>query len=470
MDFLRMWKQGGSQPEVTPSSRGREFQTNYAKGREYVLQAVNIEETLKEGAPDFIQKALNARDLYQKGIDLFKKAERINVMEVSVDQRKEVSDSKRRMENYQKSAEERSMTLLNKLSSQATSAQLKQMGAQSRAAAGSSNSRNLSSGNRSAMVVQTMNANAARLNQERSRQALLKGVDPKIGELILAAMNVDTTVRLFHVCGCEAAKLALEESVILPRLNPDLFTGLRQPVKGILLYGPPGNGKTMLAKAVANESNQQFFNVSASTLMSKWVGDGEKTMRALFHIARNAQPSIIFIDEIDSLLRERSEKDSEVSRRMKTEFLVQFDGASCNDQDRILVIGATNRPQDLDDAVLRRFPKRILLGLPDDAGRHVLIKSILLQHGMLRGLQDSDVKYISSRTSGYSHADLVALCKEAAMFPVRGIDRAKLPQTSQNSVRALTISDFDKALQIIKPSSSAKQMDELYDFSKRTGG
>ncbi|VDP28383.1 unnamed protein product [Heligmosomoides polygyrus] len=267
----------------------------------------------------------------------------------------------------------------------------------------------------------------------------MKCVDAKFGDRLLDEMLDRTGVRLSDVAGCESAKEALEEAVILPVMNPKLFSGLRQPVKGILLFGPPGNGKTLLAKAVASESNQVFFNISAASLTSKWVGDAEKTIRSLFQIARNAQPAIIFIDEIDSILCDRSEKDTEVSRRMKTEFLIQFDGATSNPDDRILVIGATNRPYDLDDAVLRRFPKRILLDLPDESARFTLLKTTLVKHNMYEGLDDYDLRRIAQQTEGYSNSDLVALCKEAAMVPVRSIDRKKLASCDESKLRNLRV-------------------------------
>ncbi|CAP36507.2 Protein CBR-SPAS-1 [Caenorhabditis briggsae] len=302
-----------------------------------------------------------------------------------------------------------------------------------------------------------------------NRSNLLKGVDKAIGERLLDEILDSTGVRMDDVAGCHSAKATLEEAVILPALNPNLFSGLRQPVKGILLFGPPGNGKTLLAKAVAGESKQMFFNISASSLTSKWVGDSEKTIRGLFQIARNGQPSIIFIDEIDSILCERSEKDAEVSRRMKTEFLVQFDGATSSPDDRILVIGATNRPYELDDAVLRRFPKRIMLNLPDTEARKELITNTLKKHDMMDGLSSSDIRYIASNTSGFSNSDLVALCKEAAMVPVREIHRSKLSVTDGDKIRKIRASDFDTALRTIRPSTSDRILSKLSDFSRNFG-
>ncbi|XP_067144662.1 spastin-like, partial [Centruroides vittatus] len=176
---------------------------------------------------------------------------------------------------------------------------------------------------------------------QKLSRTTLRGVDTKLAHMILdEIVDNGPTVSFEDIAGQEVAKQALREMVILPTQRPELFTGLRTPPRGLLLFGPPGNGKTMLAKAVAHESNSTFLNISAATLTSKYVGEGEKLVRALFAVARELQPSIVFIDEVDSLLNERKENEHEASRRLKTEFLLEFDGLRSNGEERILVMGA----------------------------------------------------------------------------------------------------------------------------------
>jgi vacuolar protein-sorting-associated protein 4 len=178
------------------------------------------------------------------------------------------------------------------------------------------------------------------------------------GALAGAILSETPNVKWDDIAGLELAKEALKEAVILPVKFPQLFTGNRKPTSGILLYGPPGTGKSYLAKAVATEANSTFFSVSSSDLVSKWMGESERLVKQLFTMARENKPAIIFIDEVDALCGPRGEGESEASRRIKTELLVQMNGVG-NDSTGVLVLGATNIPWQLDAAVRRRFERRI---------------------------------------------------------------------------------------------------------------
>ncbi|XP_013069581.2 spastin-like isoform X2 [Biomphalaria glabrata] len=296
----------------------------------------------------------------------------------------------------------------------------------------------------------------------------LKNVDKKLADVILGEILDSGQEILFSdIAGQETAKQALQEIVILPALRPELFTGLRAPARGLLLFGPPGNGKTLLAKAVAHESKSVFFNISASSLTSKWVGEGEKLVRTLFTAARQLQPSIIFIDEIDSLLCERREGENDASRRLKTEFLVQFDGVSSSSEDRILVMGATNRPQELDDAVLRRFPKRVYVTMPDLQTRRVMLAHLLSKHGS--PLNQKELDTLAKQTEGYSGSDMNALAKDAALGPIRELSLHEVKSMDANKVRPIQASDFRESLKRIRRSVPLESLGRYEEWNRTYG-
>lgn len=237
-----------------------------------------------------------------------------------------------------------------------------------------------------------------------------------------AILQERPNVKWSDVAGLENAKNSLNEAVILPIKFPTLFTGDRKPWRGILLYGPPGTGKSYLAKAVATEANQSnFFAVSSSDLVSKWLGESEKLVKSLFTLARMKAPSIIFIDEVDSLCSSRSDSESESARRIKTEFLVQMQGVGAKN-DNVLVLGATNIPWSIDAAIRRRFERRIYIPLPDESARRDLFKLNLKKTN--HSLTEQDFIALAKRTEYYSGADISVLVRYAVYEPVRKFQEA----------------------------------------------
>lgn len=247
------------------------------------------------------------------------------------------------------------------------------------------------------------------------------GEDPEQAKLRAglnsAIIREKPNVKWNDVAGLESAKQALQEAVILPVKFPQFFTGKRQPWRAFLLYGPPGTGKSYLAKAVATEADSTFFSISSSDLVSKWMGESEKLVSSLFQMARESAPSIIFIDEIDSLCGQRGEgNESEASRRIKTELLVQMQGVGHNDQ-KVLVLAATNTPYALDQAIRRRFDKRIYIPLPDLKARQHMFKVHL--GDTPHNLTESDFESLARKTEGFSGSDISVCVKDVLFEPVR---------------------------------------------------
>uniref|UniRef100_A0A7S1KUE9 microtubule-severing ATPase n=1 Tax=Percolomonas cosmopolitus TaxID=63605 RepID=A0A7S1KUE9_9EUKA len=300
----------------------------------------------------------------------------------------------------------------------------------------------------------------------------LKGVDKSILNRILDdVIESSPQISFDDVGGLDFAKQILRETVIFPQLRPDLFDGLRTPTKGILLNGPPGTGKTLLARCVASNVKATFFNVSASSLVSKYHGEGEKIAKALFAAARLLAPSVIFIDEVDSVLTARSESEHEASRRLKTQILIELDGIVSGESEpgrHLLVMAATNRPHELDDAALRRFPKRIFIPLPDANVRKEIIKRVLKKGKQQVKLSSREYDTLASLTEGFSGSDLNELCKEAVMQPIRELGE-RILNIRASDVRSVQLRDFEAALQHTKPTANKQLVKKLEEWNREHG-
>ena len=309
------------------------------------------------------------------------------------------------------------------------------------------------------------------------------GPDSELIEMLeREVVDTNPNVSFNDIAELSQAKKALQEAVLLPLIIPDYFKGIRRPWRGVLLYGPPGTGKTMLAKALATQGKTTFFNVHSSSFASKWRGESEKLVRILFEMARFYAPTTIFIDEVDSLCSKRGEgNEGEGSRRVKAELLVQMEGVNSNtsasaneksEEDKrkiVTVMAATNRPWDLDDALRRRFEKRVYIPLPNEKGRLQLFNLNLKKIEV-----DQNINYdkLVKLTDGYSGADICNVCREASFMPMRRellanrgrrVEDLVNDQDFRTKIRApIVMNDFEKAISNISKSVSQKDL-EVYD-------
>ncbi|KAL9229932.1 hypothetical protein vseg_005344 [Gypsophila vaccaria] len=280
-------------------------------------------------------------------------------------------------------------------------------------------------------------------------------------------------VKFDDVGALEDVKKALNELVILPMRRPELFSqgNLLRPCKGILLFGPPGTGKTLMAKALATEAGANFISITGSNLTSKWFGDAEKLTKALFSFASKLAPVIIFVDEVDSLLGARGgSSEHEATRRMRNEFMAAWDGLRTKDSQRILILGATNRPFDLDDAVIRRLPRRIYVDLPDVENRVKILKIFLGQENLETGFRFEELAKV---TEGYSGSDLKNLCIAAAYRPVQELleEEKLVKDVVSPTLRPLSLDDFVQSKSKVGPSVAydATSMNELRKWNEQYG-
>ncbi|XP_023741378.1 ATPase family AAA domain-containing protein FIGL1 [Lactuca sativa] len=299
----------------------------------------------------------------------------------------------------------------------------------------------------------------------------LRNIDPRLIEQISnEIMDCNAKVCWDDIAGLHHAKKCVNEMVIWPLLRPDIFKGCRSPGRGLLLFGPPGTGKTMIGKAIAGESKATFFYISASSITSKWVGEGEKLVRALFGVARCHQPAVIFVDEIDSLLSKRdSNSEHAASRPIKTQFLIEMDGFNSGNE-QILLIGATNRPQALDEAARRRLTKGFYIPLPSAEARAWIVRNLLNKDGLFK-LSTEDIDTICKLTDGYSGSDMTNLVKDASMGPIREIleQGAEITNLKMEDMRSVTLQDFKDALQEVRTSVSQNELGKYEEWNNQFG-
>ncbi|XP_008467836.1 katanin p60 ATPase-containing subunit A1-like [Diaphorina citri] len=323
--------------------------------------------------------------------------------------------------------------------------------------------------------------NIIQLNQDKPvnemYEAILKKLklDPeekKLARNILSeVLKAETNVKWADIAGLDDAKDLLYEAIVLPSIIPAYFDKLRRPWKGVLLVGPPGTGKTMLAKAAATETKSNFFNITSSTLTSKWYGDSEKLIRLLFLLAKELAPSIVFFDEIDSMCSHRS-TSTDVTRRMKSELLCQMDGlASVSNEDpnkSVLILAATNFPWDLDEAFRRRLEKRIYVPIPDQATR-VSLLTIFLQN--VKVDKDVNIEVLAERLEGYSSADITIVCRDAAFMNLRrylnqnpAVAMKDIPDKELD--KAIVQADFDEAVRNCPKTVRPEDAEKFTDWIK----
>ncbi|XP_059481351.1 katanin p60 ATPase-containing subunit A-like 1 [Neocloeon triangulifer] len=314
-------------------------------------------------------------------------------------------------------------------------------------------------------------------HEEEEKRFDPSGYDRELVEMLERdIVQKDPNIHWDDIADLHQAKRLLEEAVVLPMWMPDFFKGIRRPWRGVLMVGPPGTGKTMLAKAVATECGTTFFNVSSSTLTSKYRGESEKLVRLLFEMARFYAPSTIFIDEIDSLCSRRgSASEHEASRRVKSELLVQMDGISSASEGEpgkvVMVLAATNFPWDIDEALRRRLEKRIYIPLPSNEGREALLKINLREVTLCDDVNLTDV---AVKLEGYSGADITNVCRDASMMAMRRKIAGMKPEQIKLLAKEeldLPVShmDFRDALAKCNKSVSQEDLDKYEQWMNEFG-
>ncbi|KAF7637223.1 AAA domain-containing protein [Meloidogyne graminicola] len=301
-------------------------------------------------------------------------------------------------------------------------------------------------------VISSFDLNSEKKKEAKKRMEELKALlklEPKESlnehELRLATQIVlpESGVDMEVIGGCSEILAQIEDNVILPLLiqasNITIPSAYYDPPKGILLHGPPGCGKTLIARAIAKKAKANFLNFDISMLNDMWYGETSKLTKALFTLCKKIQPCIVFIDEIDSVLRSRSSHDHEATAVMKTQFMTLWDGFAQSDNS-VIIIGATNRPEDLDSAVLRRLPFKINVPKPDLVKREEIIKILLKNENLT---DDFDYKKVATSTDGMSGSDLKEIVRDACLSKYKDVAKNILNKLELYELNNVQISHED---------------------------
>ncbi|XP_051865391.1 fidgetin-like [Pristis pectinata] len=302
--------------------------------------------------------------------------------------------------------------------------------------------------------LQAQRAEAVTASNQLEEQ--LKSLDSQLISLVTNEI-VDSSppVQWGDIAGLDTAKAVIEQQVLWPLLRPEAYSGGNGAPKSILLFGPRGGGKTMLTRCIATHLGATFLKVSGSSFISKWKGDGEMILQAMFLIARSRQPSVIFINELDVMLSNPVGKESIHLNSIKAKLLSHVEGVVNSSSDHIIVIGGTRHPDDIEETIHRYFIKRLYISPPDSiARRQILIYTLSQQDHCL---SDGEISLIVQNTEGYSGSDLMQLCREAAL------------EQGDGQLKAATYKDFENAFCKVRPSVSQKELKLYTEWSKSFG-
>ncbi|KAG7254061.1 hypothetical protein CRUP_028447 [Coryphaenoides rupestris] len=296
----------------------------------------------------------------------------------------------------------------------------------------------------------------------------LKNSDSGLVDMVtMEVLQQGPPVDWSDIAGLDMAKAAIKEEILWPILRPDMFSGLSALPRSLLLFGPQGTGRTLLARCMAHQLGAVFLRLNSAALVTKWLGKADKIIQASFLVARSRQPAVIFISEVDLLLAASLGANDRPRNCLKTELLLQLDSVLSSLVDHVLVVCSTNKPEDIPESLRRYFVKRLLVPLPDVRARHQIISQLLAQHNY--GVGEKETSLLVQRTEGFSGLEVAQLCQEAVLGSLQGLAGAELSTLHAGQMRHVSDQDFDNVFCKFQPSISQKELDMYTEWNKMFG-